>query len=356
MKSIVIAACLLLAPAVYAQESVPQIPFTIVPNFFKLPDGMYFGEIPGIATDSKGNVYVYSRSNSVQAVAYGPTEAQLLEFDRNGNFLREIGKGNPGAAFAHGARIDANDNIWTADGGSDMVIEFNQKNQIVKVFGRRKESSSDDAKPWGHPNPPLPAIDGEFRQVTDMGFDSKGDVFITDGDINSRVAKFDKDGNWVKSWGSPGTGPGQFNDPHAVVVDNNDNVYIADRRNGRIQVFDTDGNLKRMFSIDVPPGPQPNQRANNAAGAQSAKFNPNGLCITRGPNQVLFVGESQGLGRIVKVSLDGKVLGSFGHRGRGPDEFSGAHALACPTEDVIYVGQTDNWRADKLILHPAPSH
>jgi DNA-binding beta-propeller fold protein YncE len=352
MKGILIGACLLLAPMLYAQENAPQIPVTLVPNFFKLPEGTYFGEIPGIATDSKGNIYVFSRSNPYQTVAYGPTESQLFEFDKNGAFLREIGKGNPAAAFAHSVRIDAEDNIWTTDGGSDMVVEFNQKNQIVKVFGRRRESSSEDARPWGKPNPPLPPVDGEFRQVTDVAFDSRGNVYITDGDINSRVAKFDKDGNWVKSWGSPGTGPGQFNDLHSIVIDNNDNIYIADRRNDRVQVFDTDGNFKRMFSIKVPPDPlyhPPNGRAARSIVA------PNGMCITKGPRQVIFIGESQGAGRVFKVTLDGKVLGTFGHGGRGAGEFSNAHSLACPTEDAVYVGQTDNWRADKLILHPIPN-
>jgi len=356
MRSVVLAACLLLAPMVFAQESVPQIPFTDVPNFFKLPDGMYFGEIASIAVDSKGNIYVFSRSNDYQTVAYGPTEAQLYEFDRNGNFMREIGKGNPAWSFAHSVRINADDNIWAVDKGSDMVIEFNQRNQIMKVFGRRKESSDAEDKPWGKPNPPLPPIDGEFRQPTDVGWDSKGNIYITDGDINSRVAKFDKDGNWVKSWGTPGDGPGQFHDPHQVVVDDNDNIYVADRRNERIQVFDTDGNFKRMFSINIPPDPR-YQPLNSPPGIPAAKLigAPSALCITKGPHQVLFVGEDV-WGRIFKVSLDGKVLGVFGHAGRAFGEFSGIHGIACPTEDAVYVGQTEVWRADKLVLHGAAAH
>ena len=100
-----------------------------------------------------------------------------------------------------------------------------------------------------------PPIDGLFRQPTDVTWDSDGNIYITDGYINSRVAKYDKNGDWVKSWGSKGTGPGQFRMPHAIVADRNNNLYVGDRTNRRIQVFDTDGKFLRMFTIDVPPAP-----------------------------------------------------------------------------------------------------
>jgi len=196
-------------------------------------------------------------------------------------------------------------------------------------------------------------VDGNFRQPTDVAWDSQGNTYITDGYVNSRVAKYDKNGDWVKSWGSKGTGPGQFDIPHSIAIDLRDNIYVGDRTNHRIQVFDTDGNFKRMFSIDVPPdpasrpvnGPTPTgERLKQAIGA------PNSLCITPGPTQVLFVGESTYPGRIFKVALDGTVLGVIGRSGRNLGQFSGAHALACPSERELYVGETSNWRVQKLLL------
>jgi sugar lactone lactonase YvrE len=158
---------------------------------------------------------------------------------------------------------------------------------------------------------------------------------------------------WVKSWGTKGSGPGEFNTPHSIAIDRQDNVYVGDRANHRIQVFDTDGNFKRMFSIDVPPdstsrpvnGATPTGEAlKRAIGA------PNSICITPGSPQVLFVGESTYPGRIFKVALDGTVLGVIGRAGRNLGEFSGAHALACPSERELYVGETSNWRVQKLLL------
>src|SRR5258705_58371 len=94
-----------------------------------------------------------------------------------------------------------------------------------------------------------------FGEVPGVSWDSNGNIYITDGYINSRVAKYDKNGDWVKQWGTKGTGPGQFNLPHAIAIDRNNNIYVGDRTNRRIQVFDTDGKFQRMFSIDIPPVP-----------------------------------------------------------------------------------------------------
>src|SRR5262249_22596071 len=108
------------------QQSVPEIPFDSIADFFKLPQGMNFGEVPGVAVDSKGNIYVFTRSNTATGPAYAPAAAQLLEFGPTGQFIREIGKGLYGWAEAHTVRIDKNDNIWAIDKGIDMVIKFNQ--------------------------------------------------------------------------------------------------------------------------------------------------------------------------------------------------------------------------------------
>ena len=345
---------LLWAAQAFAQSNPPAIPFDSVPGFLKLPPGMNFGEVPGVAVNSQGHVFVFTRSNSAFGPAYAPTAAQLLEFGPAGEFIGEVGKGLYAWSFAHSVRIDKDDNIWAIDKGSDMIVKFNPAGRVVWVFGRRKESADEDTKPWEHPNPPLAAVDGLFRQPTDVAWDSGGNIYITDGYINSRVAKFDAHGDWVKSWGTKGTAPGQFNLPHAIAIDRNNNIYVGDRSNRRVQVFDTDGKFLRMFTIDVPS--DPGSRAVNGetpTGERLARVTgaPNSLCITPGPNQVLFVGETTFPGRIFKVSLEGKVLGVIGRSGRNIGQFSGAHALACPSEHEIYAAETSNWRVQKLLLH-----
>ena len=345
----------LLVPLAGAQQTVPEISFDSVPEFLKLPAGMNFGEVPGVAVNSKGHVFVFTRSNSAGGPAYGAAAAQLLEFGPKGEFIREVGKGLYAWSEAHSVRIDKDDNIWAIDKGSDMIIRFNPAGRVVMVFGRRKEGADEDAKPWEHPNPPLPHVDGLFRQPTDVAWDSDGNIYITDGYVNSRVAKYDKNGDWVKSWGEKGTGPGQFRIPHAIVIDRNNNIFVGDRTNRRIQVFDTDGKLQRIFTIDVPPVPGTkavNGNTPTGAALQAVIGAPNSICITPGPNQVLFVGESTFPGRIFKVSLEGKVLGVIGRSGRLLKQFSGAHALACPSETEVYAAETSNWRVQKLILHP----
>jgi len=356
MKTFVFASLMLLATPAFAQ-SVPEIQFDSVPNYPNLPKGMNLGEVPGVAVNSKGHVYVFTRSNSATGSAFAPAAAQLLEFDEKGGYVGEIGKGLYAWSFAHTVRIDKNDNIWAVDKGSDMIVRFNPEGRVIWVFGRRKESADEHAKPWEHPDPPLPHVDGLFRQPTDVAFDSQGNIYITDGYINSRVAKIDAKGNWVKSWGSKGTGPSQFRTPHAIAIDNKDNIYVGDRANRRVQVFDTEGTFLRMFTIDVPPVPGTvSTNGNTPTGARLAQAigAPNSVCIPPGanPNQVMFVGESTFPGRIFKLTLEGKVLGVIGKSGRNLKEFSGGHQLACPTENELYVAESSNWRVQKLLLKP----
>jgi DNA-binding beta-propeller fold protein YncE len=329
----------------------PELPFESVADFLKLPDEVRFGEVAGVAVNSKRHVFVFTRANSANGPAYGPTAAQLLEFDENGAFVREVAKGLYGWSFAHSVRVDKDDNLWVIDKGSDMVIKLNPQGRVVWVFGRRQESA-DGAKPWEHVNPPLPARDGLFRQPTDVAWDSNGNIYITDGYVNSRVAKYDKNGDWVMQWGTKGTKPGEFDTPHSIAIDRRDNVYVGDRGNRRVQVFDTNGTFVRQWTIDVPPapgtkavnGPTPPEGSMQGVGA------PNSLCIPPGSNDVMFLGESTWPGRVFKVTLDGKVLGVIGRSGRNLKQFSGAHALACPSENEIYVAETSNWRVQKLLL------
>src|SRR5215470_9736788 len=191
-------------------QSVPSIPFDSVANVLKLPADMYLGEVSGVAVNSKGHIFVLQRGNT-QGPAYAAAATQLLEFGADGRFMREIGKNLYAWSFAHTVKVDPQDNIWVTDKGSDMVIKFDTEGRVQMVFGRKQEASDDGTEPLKHPKPPLPPDDGRFRQVTDVAWDKAGDTFISDGYINSRVAKADKDGNWLKSWGEPGNGPGQLN-------------------------------------------------------------------------------------------------------------------------------------------------
>ena len=351
--------CLLAAATVcmstaFAQYA-PSIPFEADAEFLKLPEGMNFGEVPAVAVDSQGHVFVFSRSNPTGGgPAYGIHAAQLFEFSASGEFVRELGRGLYAWAFAHGLRIDANDDIWTVDKGSNMVVRMNPEGRVVWVFGRKPESSSESARPIERHDPPLPPQDGRFREPTDIAFDSAGNVYISDGYINSRVAKYDFNGDWVKSWGEPGSGPGQLLTPHSIAIDRNDNVYVGDRSNARIQVFDTDGTLLRMFSVATPirpgsravNGPTPDDLTDVAGNGA-----PNSLCIPP-DSDVIYVGESTFPGRIIKATLQGEVLGVIGNSGRNPGEFSGAHGLACPSENLLFVAETSNSRVQKLTLGP----
>ena len=253
MKRPLAALLLSLCSTAFAQPA-PVIEFESVPNLLKLPKDMHLGEVTGVAVNSKGNIYVFSRGNTT-GPAYAAAAAQLLEFAPDGRFLREIGKNLYAWSFAHSVRVDKDDNIWAVDKGSDMVVKFNTEGQVAMVFGRKQEASAEETGPVKHPQPPLPAEDGRFRQVTDVTWDPEGNIYISDGYINSRVAKADKNGNWLKSWGERGDQPGQFNTPHNIAGDAKGNIYVADRFNRRIQVFDRDGTFLRAITIDVPFDP-----------------------------------------------------------------------------------------------------
>jgi len=344
-----------LAGSTLAQSSsVPEIPYRSVPDFLKLPPNMYLGEVSGVAVNSKGHVFVFHRGNT-SGPAYSAAGAQLLEFGPDGKFIREIGHNLYAWSFAHDVKVDRNDNVWVTDKGSDMIIKFNPEGRVVMVFGRKQEASDEGTEPLKHPKPPLPPIDGLFRQVTDVTWDSAGNTYISDGYINSRVAKVDKDGNWIKSWGEPGNQPGQFNTPHSIASDAQNNIYVADRGNGRIQVFDTEGKFLRQIHIDVPfpPDTRPvigNKPAPDVKGT-FAPGSPWAVCITPPPNQVLYASDAYP-GRIYKLSLDGKVLGVLGQSGRQLKQFGWVHEIACPSENELYVGELLNWRVQKLILEP----
>ncbi len=375
MKRVLLAAIVLgltMTPA-FAQM-VPELPFESVPNPLKLPNDIHFGEIAGVAVNSSGHVFVFSRGNSV-GPSYMATASQLLEFDANGNFVREIGKNLNAWSYAHAVRVDPQDNIWVVDKGSNMILRFTPEGHVDWVFGRKGEASHLIVPPdyqtvmarlldragvdvevpennnarW-----PLPVHqDNSFNQPTDVAWDSNGNSYFTDGYINSRVGKVNAKGEWVTSWGSLGTGPGQFDTPHGIAVSPDDEIYVADRGNRRVQVFDADGKYLREFVVDVPVdvtrGKIVYGRENpNGTRGSLAPGAPDALCMTPGPDPVLFIGDLYP-SRIYKVSLDGKVLGVYGQPGRNLGEFGWIHGIACPSEDEIWVAELINWRVQKLV-------
>ena len=352
MKKFVLGFAALLSPLAFAQS---ELPFDANVNFLTgLPESIQMGEASGVAVNSKKHIFVFSRGNSV-GPAYGATASQLLEFDPTGKFVREIGHNLYAWSFAHTVSVDRYDNIWVVDKGSDMIVKFNPAGRVTMVFGRKKEASDEGAEPDKHPRPPLPAVDGQFRQPTGVAWDKDDNLFISDGYINSRVAKYDKDGHWIKQWGDRGTADGQFNTPHTIANDADGNIYVGDRGNRRIQVFNPNGDHLRTIHIDVPVpaavlpwmGPVPSAQA---AVAQSGA--PWSICVTPGPGTQYLYSADAYPGRIYKMKLDGTVLGYFGQSGRMPKEFGWIHQMACTGENSLLIGEILNWRVNKITVHP----
>src|SRR6184192_45238 len=237
------AAVLLLAGSASAQQKatiagVPDIPFTSVPNFLKLPAGESLGEAVAVATNSKGNVFVYHRRDTTR----------LFEFDKNGNFTREIGKGYYGFEFAHSVRVDKEDNIWTVDEGTNLVTKFSPQGKVLMVIGRRPPAVDGPVIAPAGPNPPAQKY--ILCRPTDVGWDPQGNIFISDGYCNNRVVKYDRNGRFLAQNGSEkvGKGENEYNLPHGLQVDRAGNVYVADRGNARYVVLDNNLKWKTAYT------------------------------------------------------------------------------------------------------------
>lgn len=323
-----------------AQNEAPEIKFDSVPNALQLPAGIYFGEVGGVATNSRGDVFVYTRTGhptitigTARPFAHGGS--RLFQFNRNGKFVREIGKDSYGFMVAAQVRVDPSDNIWVVDEMTTMVIKFDPQGRVAMLLGRKAENVNVPARAGRAGNGAGQPTD-LFDRPTDVAWDAAGNIFVADGLGNARVAKFDKSGKFVKSWGKKGTATGEFADIRGIAVDAQGNVYAADGGNKRIQVFDNDGNFKTAF--------------NNVGNAQA-------VCITKGPNQVLYVSNSNPTndidrdGEIYKMRLDGTTIGKFGRAGKLPKEFGTVNAIDCRDESTLYVGEIGNLRVQKLTLH-----
>src|SRR5947209_16730980 len=231
-----VALCVLGVAPAFAQrqshiQNAPEVPFTTAPNFLKLPPGEYLGEAVAVATNSKGHVFVFHRSNT----------NRLFEFDQSGKFLKEIGSGFLGFEFAHSVRVDKDDNIWTVDEGSNMVTKFSPEGKVLMVLGRRPLAVL-GVLPVAPQPPNRTAQKYEFCRPTDIGWDPQGNIFISDGYCNNRVVKYDTDGRFVAQAGSEKAGreAGQYSLPHGLQVDGRGHVWVADRTNNRYQELDND--------------------------------------------------------------------------------------------------------------------
>src|SRR5262245_923893 len=360
-RVIVASGALAFGASLVAQGSVPEITFDANADLLKLPDSIHLGEVAGVATNSKGHIFVYTRTGAAHAAlganrTFYKAGSRLFQFDQTGKYVREIGVGVYGLNFAQAVHVDPQDNIWIVDQGSSNVIKFDPDGKIQLVLSRKPEAigvrpgagrgggggegrgegrgavegrgggapgGNDGRGPGagaagggaagaqaaaaggggrpGPPGPPGTGIPGDsFVRTADVAWDRAGNIYVADGVSttggNARVAKFDKDGHFIKSWGYRGSEPGQFNSLHGIALDAQGNVYVADAGNKRIQVFDGDGNVKsQIINIGTPYA----------------------ICITPGAHQYLYSSNSNDPetldnGEIYKLELDGRVLGKFG--------------------------------------------
>ena len=273
-------------------KPVPELGYKVSPDFFQFPPNWIEGEAAGVAVNSKGHIFLFQR-----------TKPMLSEFDENGRYVRSLGEGL--FDHPHGLRIDSDDNIWTTDDTNSTVLKLSPAGKVQLILGRRNNSGEAN---W------------LFNKPTDVAFSKNGDIYVTDGYGNSRVVKLDRDGNFIKAWGTYGSGPGEFMLPHSVVIDKNDHVYVGDRENARIQVFDADGNfLTQWTGVGYPYG----------------------LWIT--PDQHVWMVDG-GFDRIVELDQAGKILGSIGSPGHQPGQLAWGHFLAIASDGKLIVADVLNWR------------
>jgi DNA-binding beta-propeller fold protein YncE len=282
------------ASVAFAQTTPAALPYAFVPNFLQLPASENFVEPAGVAVNSKGHVYVFHRG-----------QHPLMEFDASGRYLGSIADSL--FVTAHMVRVDADDNIWTTDIGSHLVLKLSPTGRVFLALGRK-----------GIPGDSVQL----FNQPTDVALDRAGNIYVTDGYGNARVLKFDRFGNPILGWGMKGRGPGQFDTPHTIVVDG-DRVYVGDRENSRIQVFDTEGRFIAQWRLGYPFG----------------------LCF--GPDRLLYMADAIA-GRILKIDLDGNVLGSFEGPRPGQGPHFDPHEIAVDRDGSVFAAEVLGWRAQKL--------
>jgi len=373
LKALVASAVLAFGASLAAQTSAPEIAFDTNADLLKTPLDLFVGEIGGVGQNSKGQIFVYTRTGHPYATlgdnrTFARGGSRLLQFDRTGKFERELGQDVYGFNAAIGLRVDPQDNVWTIDVAASQVVKFDTEGRVALVLGRKPETinvrpgapggggrgapeagrgaapeagrgqapGGPGGRGGGAPGSGLPG--SSFNRPTDVAWDRAGNIYIADGIGNTnRVAKFDKDGRFIRQWGSTGSENGQFNGVKSLAVDAQGNVYVADAGNKRIQVFDGDGTFKSQFAnIGTPLT----------------------MCMTTGSTQYLYIshsGDPDGMedAAIYKVALDGRVVGKFGAAGKLPKQFGLANSIDCRNENELLVGEMTNWRVQKVTLKAA---
>jgi hypothetical protein len=316
-----------------ARAATPEIPYDAVNFTAKMPTGTYMGEGVGVATNSKGDVYVMTRSG----------ETRVFQFDKAGNFVKEFGAGSYAYAFAHQVIVDPQDNVWTVDEGTNVILKYSPAGKLLMVLGKRPDPLDQLNKMPGGAGYSGANRPYSFHRPTDVAWDARGNIFVSDGYTDSRIVKYDKDGVFIKSVGTRGNGVNQFNTPHGIATDAQGNVYVADRGNGRIVVLDNDLNWKAAWD---------------------SYGNPWDICISQSTPQYLFTSNSSGpnmeqgnvavTGEVYKLNLDGTAVGRFGKAGKAVKEFASLHSLDCRNPNEIYVSELTSWRVQKVTLKGGP--
>jgi DNA-binding beta-propeller fold protein YncE len=366
MKKILIGLLLISSVALYGQ-SPREIAFDANADFLQLPS---YGEVAGVATNSRGHIFVYARTGHAAATlgderTFYHGGSRLFQFDQNGKFVKEIGQGVYAVNYAQQVRVDPQDNIWIVDAGSNQVVKFDSDGRFLLVLGRKPENigvrqgpgmpaRDIEARPEAGAagggrgeggrgggggrggSAPGAGINGDtFNRPSDVTWDRAGNIYVADGfGTNNRIAKFTREGNFVKSWGRTGSEQGQFNKIRGIASDAAGNIYVADAGNNRIQVFDGEGTFKSQIT--------------NIG-------SPQAICVSGGATQYLYSSnsndpESMDHGEIYKIRLNGQVVGKFGKAGKLPKEFGMVNAIDCRTENNLWVGEVWNWRTQKVTL------
>jgi DNA-binding beta-propeller fold protein YncE len=286
--------------------------------------GHTIGETEGVSKNKAGHLFVYSRTGWGGS-SRGGTAARLFEFDQNLKFVKEWLPDSYGASFAHAVRVDPEQNVWVVDEGSNTVQKVDPTGMIKMVLGRKPESidwweefverGEKDTNP--HPKGNI----GTFGRPTDVAWGPDGTIYVSDGYINSRVVKISKDGVWQKVYGTYGSGDGNMKIPHGITVGGG-HVYVADRNNSRIQVFDMDLNFQKYITGIGQPW--------------SVQYTP----------KYLYSGA--GDGKIYRLDHDGKLLGwaqtSLGQGQTG----CLIHSLHAESDTVLYKGACSLWNVEKI--------
>lgn len=357
---ILLLAALVAPPAISSQTRVPEIPYTAADALSGFPDDIHLGEVAGVARNSRGEIYVYTRTGD-PTMSLGTSRymshfgSRIFKFDSRGRFEREIGQQIYGAQYAQQVRVDRQDNVWIVDRMSGQVIKFNPLGRIEMILSRKPEAMGGAvaAPPrgggpaggaqagrgggagGGRGVPGMP--EGEsFNSPTDVVWDSQGNIYVADGLARTRIAKYEPSGRFITNFGAQGTGPGQFANIYGMQIDARDNLYVADYGNRRIQVIDSrNGQFVREIT---------------GVGA------PMAICISPPPDQFLFVSNSNPPddlevgGEIYKVRLDGTIVGRFGRVGKRIGQFGTVNAIDCRDPNELLVGEIGNWRVQRVTL------